>query len=141
VKLLFYPNLSKCLQFCSTMQIIWLTSNLNLPLSNLYGRYLPLAFWSLNYKIWVQRTNFLKPNHWTTVPSDLFYDEILTFLCQKLLGGTLRISAFKLLWFSKKIKSELCSKEEERHGNKSQKSSERKHFSIFLWILFNTSIY
>jgi hypothetical protein len=55
----------------------------------------------------------------------------LTSLCQKLWKGTLRISAFKLLRFSKKIKSELCSKEEERHGSKSQIRSERKHFSIF----------
>jgi hypothetical protein len=71
-----YPNLSKCLQFCSTMKFTWLNSNLNLRLSNLYARNLPLAIWILNYKIWVHRTNFLTPKHLTTVPSDLFYDKI-----------------------------------------------------------------
>jgi hypothetical protein len=75
LKLLLYPNSSKCRQFCSAIKFTWLNSKLNLLLSNLYGRHLPLALWSLIYKIWVQKIIFLTPNHLTTVPSDLFYNE------------------------------------------------------------------
>jgi hypothetical protein len=117
--------------------ITLLNSNLNLHFSNLYGRYLdlPLALWSLNYKIRVHIKKKLTPNHSTQVSSDLFDDEIwskFNLSLSKIVGRYL--TDFKLLAlmiFYKKIKRELRSKEKERHVKKSQIRSKRKHFCMF----------